>query len=135
MNVSPTFQNYQVENAKNEALIEFYCKICSKSFSSRNSYENHVQSKKHKDQESKATKDEDKIVQSPVKIAKIPKSPTTQEVNLEAAKIVEEPMEEDAKNWEEIAENEDIEIGEYNHLVDIFTKNLRLNNCICFFLR
>ena len=67
-----------------------------------------MQSKKHKELESKITNDTESI-KSPVKNSKITKSPRINE-----DQIIEESVtigEDDSKNWEDIAENEDIEIG------------------------
>jgi pre-60S factor REI1 len=63
-----------------------------------------MQSKKHKDLEAKLPKDVDQQVE-PIK--KQPVEPKTKDVQLD-----EEPIEEDEKNWEDIEENEDIEIDE-----------------------
>ena len=71
-----------------------------------------MQSKKHKEQEMKTSKgneesnDNDKKIKSPVRnSSKIPKSPAIDLINHE------NEVEDDSKNWEDIAENEDIEIG------------------------
>ena len=73
-----------------------------------------MQSQKHEDLEAKALKDGEEAL-SPVKPSKSlneknKQQPITDAIHLEK-KIVEEPMEEDGTNWEDIAENEDIEIG------------------------
>lgn len=98
-------QKTQLENSKNTADDELFCKLCCKHFLTKNSFVNHTQSKKHKELEFLKSKHEPIVVKSDrstKKIAQMEEYLKKQEDLLKA-----EEMEDDGdQEWEDLADED-----------------------------
>ena len=120
-------QQAQVESAQNQAPEETFCKLCSKHFTSINSFTNHKQSKKHKDLEAAALSSSTMSVPSEnvkipqlcdeqfaIKSDRAAKKAVQMEEYLKKQQELEaeiEETDEEDKDWEDIGEEELKECG------------------------
>jgi hypothetical protein len=111
-------QKSQLEHAKKEASEELFCKLCSKHFTTRNSYINHTQSKKHKELEVKTQSSVEKeaiVSERKEKAAAITAAKALQAAQEEAIELAPpnqaEVSDEDNNDWEDIEDEEMIEYG------------------------
>jgi pre-60S factor REI1 len=126
-------QKAQVESAQNQAPEETFCKLCSKHFTSINTFTNHKQSKKHKDLEAAALSsgktsisDENEKVsqladeQFAIKSDRAAKKAVQMEEYLKKQQELEAEMEEmddEDKEWEDIGEDE---LNECGNLIELY---------------
>jgi hypothetical protein len=101
-----------------------FCKLCSKHFTTANSFSNHKQSKKHKDLEEAAKKKKQVIIDEAMKnnepiyviksdrAAKKAEQLLKRQQELQSIENIEEvTMEEDDASWEDIGDEEMDEFG------------------------
>lgn len=122
-------QKTLLEHAKKEASEELFCKLCSKHFTTRNSYSNHTQSKKHKEIEAKSQSSvakEATVSEKKEKIAAKTAAETLQLAKEDAIGLAPpnqaEVSDEDNNEWEDIADEEIVEYDE--------SKGIGLNTCL-----
>lgn len=121
------FQKNQIEQAKKEENEEIFCKLCTKRFTTLNSFKNHLQSNKHKELEAKLPKVEESIndeLKDAIKSTRKQQQIKAQELSntkKEEIEVEEEVMDDGDGNWEDIQDEEILKNYDESKGIDLLT--------------
>uniref|UniRef100_T2M8J6 Zinc finger protein 622 n=1 Tax=Hydra vulgaris TaxID=6087 RepID=T2M8J6_HYDVU len=93
------------ESKIQERSVSTYCKLCNKSFSSLNSFQNHVQSKKHQDLLNKNTSTG--IEQHHTDFVKVNEKVVNKSSNVQVSLVDE--LDDDSEDWEDMSSDDEVD--------------------------